>query len=359
MTLVRLCWRALLLALVCTASAKAHLVVVQRGTLNIVGNGAYMVLSLPVSAFTGFDDDQDGLLSVSELRAHSADIASQVQQGVTLRDEHGLAKLEGLMFDLSPPDTMPAGPAAHLVVLGRFAIESQATGWVFALRLFGPRADEQTEHITVTRGDASQVLTLTPQNLQAALLPPAWAILIEQMLLGVRHVLSGADHLLFLLVVLTATQNLRQLVLTLTCFTAGHALTLLACVEYGLSVASAVVEPSIAATIVGMVLYDRWSQRRGKSQPMAMRLVLVFACALIHGLGLADALANLGLQGADRALAIAGFNLGIEGGQICAALPAMLVMRGIRLRSGPAGLAHTDRVVSLLALAIGAFWLLD
>ena len=58
-----------------TASlAHAHLVVSQRGTLNIVGDGAYMVLSLPVSALSGIDDDHDGLLSVNELRAHGASI---------------------------------------------------------------------------------------------------------------------------------------------------------------------------------------------------------------------------------------------------------------------------------------------
>jgi hypothetical protein len=61
---------ACLLAGSALSAAHAHLVVSQRGTLNIVGDGAYMVLSLPVSSLSGFDDDHDGLLSVDELRAH-------------------------------------------------------------------------------------------------------------------------------------------------------------------------------------------------------------------------------------------------------------------------------------------------
>ena len=347
---------ACLLAGAAVSAAHAHLVVSQRGTLNIVGSGAYMVLSLPVSSLSGFDDNQDGLLSVDELRAHGASIESQIKQGVSLDSEQGRSALEGVMLNTAPPDTTPYAPSTHLVVLGRFAIPAQATELKLALRLFGTRADEQTEQIAVTRGAQSQLITLTPEHQQGVVLPSAWASFAEQVRLGAFHVLSGVDHLLFLLVVLAAAWNLRQVVLALTCFTAGHAVTLVACVWYGLSVPASMVEPAIAATIVGMAVFDRWSAHRSLTNAVAIRLSLVFVCALIHGLGLAGALSDLGVDGMGKVVSLVGFNAGIELGQIAVALTAALAMSGVRQLGGPIGLAKTTRLASYVSMALGTFW---
>ncbi len=347
---------AFVLAGAAVSAAQAHLVVSQRGTLNIVGDGAYMVLSLPVSSLSGFDDNQDGLLSVDELRAHGASIESQIKQGVSLDSNQGHSALEGVMLNTAPPDSTPTAPSTHLVVLGRFAIPAQTTDLKLALRLFGTRADEQTEQIAVTRGTQSQLITLTPTHQQGFVLPSAWAGFTEQVRLGAFHVLSGADHLLFLLVVLAAAWSLRQVVLALTCFTAGHAMTLVACVWYGLSVPASLVEPAIAATIVSMAVFDRWSAHRSLTHPVAIRLALVFACALIHGLGLAGAMSDLGVDGMGKVLSLAGFNVGIELGQIAVALTAALVMRGVQQLGGPVGLAKTTRLASYLSMALGSFW---
>ncbi len=350
---------ACLLAWAAVSAAHAHLVVSQRGTLNIVGSGAYLVLSLPVSSFSGVDDDHDGLLSVAELRAHGATIESQIQQGLSLESDQGPSALEGIMLNTAPPDSTPSAPSTHLVVLGRFAIPAQSTELKLALQLFGTRPDEQTEHIAVTRGTESQLLTLTPAHRQGSVLPSAWASFSEQVRLGAFHVLSGADHLLFLLVVLAAAWNFRQVVLALTCFTAGHAVTLIACVWYGFSLPSGLVEPAIAATIVGMALFDRWSVHRNLENAVATRLALVFACALIHGLGLAGALSDLGVDGMGKAWSLAGFNAGIELGQIAVALTAALLMQGVRRLGGPIGLAKTTRSASYVSMALGSFWFLQ
>ncbi|MBV5296816.1 MAG: hypothetical protein JZU64_01455, partial [Rhodoferax sp.] len=183
MSLMRQRWFSLVLVLVlawgAASAAQAHLVVSQRGTLNIVGNGAYMALSLPVSALAGFDDNQDGLLSVSELCGHAASIQAQIQQGVSLRSDQGASTLEGLMLNTAPPDSNPSAPSTHMLILGRFTIHPQATGLALTLRLFGTGADEQTEQITVTRGTEAQLITLTPDHAQAAVLPSAWAIFAE------------------------------------------------------------------------------------------------------------------------------------------------------------------------------------
>jgi hypothetical protein len=227
------------------------------------------------------------------------------------------------------------------------------------LSLFGKAPAEQTQEITVTRGTEKQRIVLAPGREQREVLPPAWTVFADHASLGAEHVLGGMDHLLFLLVVLATGWSLRQTVLALTCFTAGHAITLAVCTWGGLAVPSRVVEPAIAATIIGMALFDLWSQRRSRPWPPTVRLSLVFACALIHGMGLAGALTELGLDREHLLLSLAGFNTGIESGQLAVALLAAGVMAVVRHFKGAPGLTWTTRLASFAAITTGAVWLLQ
>ncbi len=343
--------------LLCLQPAQAHLMVAQRGTLNFVGTGGFVVMALPVDAFTGVDDDGDGLMSMAEMRDHAAAIEAQVQRGLRLSDDAGPRALEAVMLNLSPDDDTPAAPAAHLVVLGRFSLagaDGQAVpsaGLKLHLSLFGKSTATQQQSITVTRGSETQKLVLAPGREERVVFPSARAMLWNNAGLGAEHVLSGWDHLLFLLVVLATGFSWRSSALALTAFTAGHAITLAATVLGGLNVPSSLVEPTIAATIVGMALFDRWSSARPQPLASAWRWLLVFGCALVHGLGLARALTLDGLGSSSRLLSLAGFNLGIEAAQLGVALALGAVMVGVRQFQaagkvgvlGPAPLRSTDR----------------
>jgi hypothetical protein len=347
------------LTLLAGQPAEAHLMVAQRGTLNLVGGGAYMVMSLPVSAFKGVDEDGDGRLSLAEGQAHIKDIEAQVRSGVRLIDRADALPLEGVMVTLSPPDNAPTSPAAHVVVVGRYALGASSDGLRMRMSLFGKAAAEQTQEVTVTRGTERQRMVLAPGREEREVLPAAWAVFVDHAGLGAAHVLSGMDHLLFLLVVLATGWGLRQTVLALTCFTAGHAITLAASAWGGWVAPSNVVEPAIAATIVGMVLFDHWSQSRPRPWPPTVRLAWVFACALVHGLGLAGALTHLGLDRDHLLLSLAGFNAGIEAAQVAVAVLAAGLMAGVLRLRGPAGLALTTRLASFSAIAAGSAWLVQ
>jgi HupE / UreJ protein len=341
------------------STAYAHLIVSQRGTLNIVGDGAFMVLSLPVSAFLGVDDNADGLLSTDELRAHKPKIEAQIKSSVILENSQGFKSLNGLMLTTTPPENDHTAPAKQIVVLGRFGLEPESSDLKLTMRLFGIGTDERTEHITVTQGSRSQLITLTPDRPSGDVLPSVWHTLAQQMKLGAEHILLGVDHLLFLLVVLAAGLSLRHVVFALTCFTAGHALTLVACTWFGFSVSAKIVEPVIAATIVGMAWFDLWSSQRCLKYINSIRLSLIFACALIHGLGLASALTDLGLDPTSKALNLLGFNVGIEFAQIGVALIVVFSMFCIKSLWGNAGLAWLIRAFYLVATGLGSFWLLE
>ena len=170
------------------STASAHLIVSQHGTLNIVGDSAFMVLSLPVSAFKGIDDDGDGLLSVSELRAHSASIELQIKQGVQLQNSRGIRTLGGLMLNTVPPEHDYSAPAKQIVVLGRYDLDSGSSDIKFTLRMFGAEIDERTEKITVTKGTRTQIINLTPENPTRDVLPPLWRMLVNQAQLATAYI---------------------------------------------------------------------------------------------------------------------------------------------------------------------------
>ena len=200
------------------------------------------------------------------------------------------------------------------------------------------------------------MLLLTPGHAQSAVLALPAAVLQEYLRLGVMHIFGGPDHLLFLLVVLAGAWRWRQAVLALSCFTLGHAITLSLSLLAGWQLSPTVVEPAIALTIVGMAALDAWWRRQGRADAPGWRLGLVFACALIHGMGMATALAEFGLDPGHRLLALAGFNTGIEIGQLLVAGAAWLAI-GMARRQGNQRLqAAAMRLAGVLAMAAGSLW---
>lgn len=352
-------------ALLVAVPAQAHLMAAQKGTLNLVGDAAFLVLSVPVSALQGVDDDGDGGLSPTELQAHMASIRTQVMAGVQLQGPNATLPLQLVMLDLTPPENAAVQPARQLVVMGRFALlpsPTQAEGLPLTLRfsLFGTAAAEQQQDFTITRQKTTQWLRLVPGHNAQALLPSAGALLADYLRLGATHVLGGADHLLFLLVVLAAGWHWRALLGALSCFTAGHALTLVISLWAGWQAPAAIVEPAIAATIVAMAAFDAWGRWRRQAARPAVRWALVFVCALIHGLGLAGALAELtswDTGSPQMAWALLGFNLGIEAVQLGVAALVGVMLWALRWRVGPAVPRVAQALGSVLAIGMGGWWM--
>ena len=324
---------AALLGLLWAHSAAAHLMPAQHGTLNVVGSGGFMVLSLPVSALSGVDANGNGSLEASELQAASDAIEQQVLAGVQLRDDQGLRPLEGLLYSLSPDSDEPGALVHQLVVMGRFALEGAQGPLRFKLLLYGKAGNEQRTELTVTQGKQRSLLLLDAVHNERPVFATRWQVFVDALGLGVRHILSGPDHLLFLLVVLFGTVGWRQVLAVLTTFTVGHAVTLVIGSLGLLVLPELLVESAIAATIVIMALLEWLLRRRGQRLRWPARLVLVLACALIHGLGFAAALRELGLIGQRLWPTIAGFNVGIELGQLLVALPVVALLQWWRRRA--------------------------
>jgi hypothetical protein len=338
-------------------TASAHLMVAQKGTLNLSGTGAYLLVSVPTSGLKNVDDDSDGLLSAQELSLHTATINQQLRAGLQLRDADGLCLLEGLMLNLSAKDSKEGQPADQLVVMGRFALSDQNKPLSFQAGLWGKNSGEQSLSLTITKNlKDEQLLMLTPEHPQGKLYESALNVFVSFLKLGLEHVFGGLDHLLFLLVVICAGWGWKKLFTALSIFTVGHAMSLITVVYGGLTAPEQIVEPAIAATIIGLALYDLWAARSSTSSPRELRFGLVFGCSLIHGLGLGGALASLGINPAHQGATLLGFNLGIEIAQVGVAILSIFGFALLQKLFGGRSVQSVSLLATLFAVFVGSVW---
>jgi hydrogenase/urease accessory protein HupE len=170
--------------------------------------------------------------------------------------------------------------------------------------------------------------------------------------LGIEHILTGYDHLAFLLALLLGGGSLRQNAKIITSFTVAHSLTL-ALATFGLiAIAPAIVEPAIAASVVVVGLENVFHRR------VAARWLVTFVFGLVHGLGFASILRELGIgrYGARAALPLLSFNFGVEIAQIAVAGLVLPVVWRLQQRADFT-LRHVP-ALSLLITFAGLYWLL-
>jgi hydrogenase/urease accessory protein HupE len=168
--------------------------------------------------------------------------------------------------------------------------------------------------------------------------------------LGVEHILSGADHLLFVAGLLFLVGFRRRLVGTISAFTVAHSLTL-ACSVFGwITLRSPPVEASIAISIL-LVASEALHER----ETVARRLpaLVSFLFGLVHGLGFAGALKEVGLPQSHLPLALLCFNVGVELGQLLVVGAAFVVLRAPFPR---ARLAPARRPVLYVIGVLAAYW---
>jgi hypothetical protein len=172
--------------------------------------------------------------------------------------------------------------------------------------------------------------------------------------LGVEHILTGFDHLLFLCALLLTLRRVGQMLGIVTAFTLAHSLTLgLAALDL-LALPASVVEPLIALSII-VACVDNLVRREATRD----RFWIAAAFGLVHGFGFAGMLreAMLAQAGEKLLLPLLAFNLGVEAGQllVAAGLIALLVLA--RRREG--FLRHGAPALSGLVIVLGSWWLLE
>ncbi|MGE4190536.1 MAG: HupE/UreJ family protein [Thermoanaerobaculia bacterium] len=172
--------------------------------------------------------------------------------------------------------------------------------------------------------------------------------------LGFEHILPrGLDHICFVLGLFLLSTRWRPLLLQISAFTLAHTLTLGAAVYGVVRLSPSIVEPLIALSIAWVAIENLWT-----SELKPWRTALVFAFGLLHGLGFAGVLAEVGVPPSRFLAALLSFNLGVEAGQLTVVAGAFLLV-GARFSQRS---WYRQRVVlpaSLAIAAIGVWWLVE
>jgi len=343
--------------------ASAHLMAAQKGTLNQVGNLVYVVLSVPVSAFSVLDADGDGHLRAGELEANQAAIVAEVRANLKLTDQQRQqGDIADVMLTVSPAHEDSREIAAdQLVIMAvvRFAAAPSMIG--IEVNLFGKTAAEQAYKISASRptvsgaGRESATVLLTPRLNSTLFFSRGITQFPTFIALGVEHILTGFDHLLFLIALLISAVSLRRWVSLLTAFTLAHGCTFALASLGVVSLSSAIVEPLIATSVVAVALL----QLKRIRFALPIEVVLVFGCGLVHGLGFALAMGEQRIDAAYPLGSIVSFNLGIELGQLLIAVLVWMLVKGVARIKGLHSSATFSRLCSLGVLGLGSVWLIQ
>lgn len=173
--------------------------------------------------------------------------------------------------------------------------------------------------------------------------------------LGVAHIWTGYDHLLFLFALLVTCRTFRSIVTIVSCFTLAHSLTLGLATLNVVNLSPRWAEPAIAASIVFVGVENLL--RRG-TEPKG-RGALTFAFGLVHGFGFASVLRDLGVgaDGQGLALPLFSFNLGVEVGQVTVAGVVLPIVW--RMRKNPRFVERGVPALSTVVVVLGLYWLLE
>ena len=179
----------------------------------------------------------------------------------------------------------------------------------------------------------------------------AWKILRNYIVVGFEHILpKGLDHILFVIGVFLLTPAWRPIAIQVTLFTLAHSITLALSINGILGVPATIVEPLIALSILVVCIENYFTDRLTK-----WRIATVFIFGLLHGLGFASVLGAVGLNSQHFVVALLGFNLGVEIGQL---LIIAICMLGMGLWFGKH--ANYRKLLSIpasvLVGSVGLFW---
>ncbi len=180
--------------------------------------------------------------------------------------------------------------------------------------------------------------------------------------LGVEHILSGIDHLLFVLALLILVQGTRRIVATVTAFTLAHSLTLAGATLGFVNLPSPPVEAAIALSIAFVASEIIYSRKGNPGLTERYPWVVAFTFGLLHGFGFAGALSEIGLPQNAIPLALLFFNVGVEAGQLLFVAAIFLVIVLARQIARRIDVPRPAWIWTVPPYAIGgmaAFWVIQ
>jgi len=294
-------------------------------------------------------------LPPAEMEREFALFQADLIQGVELMGDG--VRLQPQVEGLSVPAAGDIQLARDSVITlkGELPVGAQTLTWRWDER-FGAnvvRVDTSDERELYTAylqpGAGSDVIDLRSVATQSP-----WAIFGNYLVVGFEHIVpKGADHILFVVGLYLLSPSWRVLLWQVTAFTLAHTITLALSTLGWVQIPSTIVEPLIAASIVYVCVENLFQQRLTRWRPL-----VVFGFGLLHGLGFASVLTDIGLSPGHFVTGLIAFNLGVELGQLTV-IAACFMLIGVWFRHRP-WYRRVIAVPASLAIAfVGSYWLVE
>jgi hypothetical protein len=326
---------------------------VKRASLLWLTWAAALIAALPASAhdvrpaYLAITEQHDGSLAIDFKQPAALAASSPLTPEFSTHWTRGNPSIERQNGDALTRSWRIAAPRAPLagVELGIAGLELTITDVL----------------VRVVYADGTELTWLLKPDDAAFVIPGAAKVGLpvrEYLQLGFTHIWSGVDHLLYVAGLVLLVRNRRLLVKTITGFTVAHSVSLAAATLGFVNVPSAPVEAVIALSIVYVAVELAYARagREGLAQRAPWLVALSFG--LLHGLGFAGALSEVGLPPHAIPLALALFNVGIELGQL--AFVALLLVAGAAfVRAAPVAARRLQPVPAYLIGSLASFWLIE
>ena len=355
MSFCRILFSVVFLGLIAnTAFAHISLISTGYGAVTVESDKTSLLVGVPVTVLKEVDLDGDSLLQPEEIKVGRLKIIEQLQAlfklkigedfGTVIDDQlvvsiyvdnkNSTNQVQWLRF-LSFPETVQLKPVT--LTIDSVLIKDD---YMFQVRQFG-------EYETAV---------LSSRHPQHVFMNGSWGTFITFMEEGVFHIVTGYDHMLFLLMLLSASVFFRRWLVVLTSFTLAHGMT------YGLAtfgilyVKPNFIEPVIAFTIVlaAVVHLMRWRHA------LLIEATGVFSLGLFHGLGFASSMSEISKDLRFPIQSLLGFNAGIELGQLmlaCLLWTLVVGLKNIRFLT-----INTEKLalwIASISVGIGSYWFVE
>jgi hydrogenase/urease accessory protein HupE len=343
---------ALLAVLVVSGTAAAHAVGLSRGDYAMDGRSVAVTLTFArgdvLVLAPSIDANADGVLTDDEIGRAAASLRTGIADRIAVHSGDEACAFDAANASLTQGDGLvvhatyrcPSSSTSATVDLAAL-LDELPTGHRHMARLLG-----QDRDVVLFRGVSALTLNASAAEGPSSA-PRAGALQLFRM--GIEHILTGYDHLLFLLGLVLVAPRARSLLPVVTAFTVAHSITLGVAVLGLWTPPSRIVEPAIALSIAYVGVENVLS-----SGSVGKRWRVTFPFGLIHGFGFASALRELALPRQAVPVALLSFNLGVEAGQLAvlaAMIPLVVLARRARWLEGARA-----RVPSLGVAVVGAVW---
>lgn len=300
-------------------------------------------------SFAPMDKDGDAEVSVDEREASKPEVAALIanELDVTLNNENVKPfAIENVTFD--------AQNNAHL----SFHYQPEATSLKMQLQFLNKLPDGHKQVVTIKdktgKNLSEKMLTQQDNSIELNLSAGESSSMFKDFfLLGIEHILTGYDHLLFLFALLIVTHRFWAAFGIITFFTIAHSITLAIAGMNLFTIPSMIVEPLIAASIV-YVGVENLIIKEPKG-----RKYLTFAFGLIHGFGFAAVLQEMNITSIETGILVPllSFNLGVETGQLIVTTIALPIIWWLHTK--PLIEKYFVPVCSTIVCLAGGFWLIE